>query len=331
MRYQSIDRADDACQRALDAELVEHVCRRAVGADHQVEAITELPWGTYNNAYRVDLRAGPPMVLRIAPERARQYRVEAELMRNEYAVAPYLAGISELVPRIHFADFTHQMIDRDYLLQSFLPGVPAPEAMGQSARPRWASLFHQIGTITRSIHEVAGRAFGPVANARFTSWGAAVVAHFRSVAEDLQDTGHVRDLADEAERLSDVLDEITEPRLLHGDGWTVNFLVDPGSDELTVTGLCDWDRAEWGDPLADWAIQRALLRPGTEREAFWIGYGQPRTVASGIRQEIYRARHLLGLRLDLIRPGRSSGAPTDDEIATNDQEVGEILDRLRST
>lgn len=329
MRYQHIDRAEDAFQRPVSASLMEDICRRAFGTNHQVDAVTELPWGSYNNAYRVELRAEPPMVLRIAPSRARQFRVEADLLRNEYAVAPYLAAIRELVPRIHFADFTHQVIDRDYLVQSLLPGVPAPEAMDRSPRPRWARLFHQIGAITRSIHDVPGPAFGPVADARFPTWGAAVVAYFRSLAADVEGAGHpagdVRALADEAERLSDALDEITEPRLLHGDGWTVNFLVDSGRDDLTVTGLCDWDRAEWGDPLADWAVQRALLRPGTERDAFWVGYG--RTVASGVRQEIYLARQLLGIRLDLIRPGR---AATSEEIATNYREVGEVLRRLRS-
>jgi aminoglycoside phosphotransferase (APT) family kinase protein len=318
----------------MDVEVVEQVCRRALGVDREVEAVVEMPWGSYNNTYRVELRSQPPVVLRVAPVRTRQFRVEADLLRNEYAVAPYLAAIGDLVPRILFADFTHQVIDRDYMIQSLLPGVPAPEGMRRYPRPQWASAFHQIGAITRSIHDLPGHTFGPVANPRFTTWGAAVVAYFAAAAEDVRDAGYdwrdVRDLADEAERLSDVLDEITEPRLLHGDGWTVNVLVDPEAAELRVTGVCDWDRAEWGDPLADWGVQRAVLRPGTERDAFWTGYGRPRSVARGIRQEIYRARHLLGTRLDLIRPGRVHGAPTDDEIAANYKEVGEILHRLRS-
>jgi hypothetical protein len=90
-----------------------------------------------------------------------------------------------------------------------------------------------------------------------------------------------------------------------------------------VQARCDWDRAEWGDPLADWAIQRALLRPGSEREAFWDGYGRPRSDAVGIRQDIYRARQAIGLRLDYIRGGNEVG------IAATYKEIDEILVGLR--
>ncbi|ACU36849.1 hypothetical protein Amir_2928 [Actinosynnema mirum DSM 43827] len=35
--------------------------------------------------------------------------------------------------------------------------------------------------------------------------------------------------------------------------------------------MLDLDRAEWGDPLADWAVWTARRKPG--REGFWGGYG----------------------------------------------------------
>jgi len=150
--------------------------------------------------------------------------------------------------------------------------------------------------------------------------------YFRGAAQDVHDAGHdprdVWELASAAERHSAELDEITEPRLLHGDLWTANVLVDPETAALTITGVCDWDRAKWGDPLADWAIQRALLKPGTEREAFWIGYGQPRTVAAGVRQLLYQGRFALELRLDHIRL-RSA-----DSVAASYKEIGQILQHL---
>ena len=326
MQYQPIDRPVDAFQQAVDPAVVPKLCRRAFGSATSVDAVIELPWGAYNNAYRVELGTGRAVVLRVAPEPKRQFRVEQQMMRNEYAAAPYLAAIGDLLPRILFADFTHQVIGRDYLIESLLPGVPAPDGMARYPRPQWAGLFEQIGEVSRRIHSVRGSGFGSVADPRYEKWSAALVAYFRDAAEDVRDAGHdwrdVSQLATAAERFSVELDEITEPRLLHGDLWTANVLVDPETAALTMTGVCDWDRAKWGDPLADWSIQRALLKPGTEREAFWTGYGQPRSVATGVRQLLYQARFAVELRLDRIR---LRGA---DSLADSYQEIGDILRRL---
>lgn len=325
MRYRCIDRPADSFQQPVASEMVERLCHRAFG-NVRIDSVGELPWGSYNTAYRVDFDAGDPVVLRVAPTPDRQFRAEAAMMRNEYAAAPYFAPVADLLPRILFADFTHQLIGRDYLFETLLPGVPAPEAMGNHSRDRWGSLFRQLGEVARRIHEVRCSAFGPVAGPGFASWSSALTAYFRAAAADVRDAGYDPDdvlrLATTTERLSAVFDEVTEPRLLHGDGWTGNFLLDPASADLAVTGLCDWDRAEWGDPMADWAVQRALQRhPGTERDAFWVGYGQP-APAEGVRQQVYRARHLIGHRLDRIRSGR------DDLIEATYTEIHAILERI---
>ena len=347
MRVQLVDRPADAFQQPVHADVLARVCRRALGDDVRVDAVVELPWGSYNSVYRLDCEGRPPLVLRVAPAPGRPYRVENAMMRNEYAAVPYLAPVGELLPRILFADFTHQLVDRDFLVQTVLPGVPAPQAMGGWSRSRGAELFAEIGAVTRRLHDVAGRAFGPVAGPGFATWSEALAEHLRTAALDVRDTGHdprdVLALAAEAERHADALDEVRVPRLLHGDGWTANFLVDPRAGPVTVTGVCDFDRAEWGDPLADWGVQRALLRPGTERDAFWEGYGQPRPEATGVRQLLYRARHAVALRLDLLRPGRTTlaGYATAEsvesvesvagKVAATYDEVGGVLDRLGHT
>lgn len=318
MRYEPIDRPAGAFQENIAAPVLVQLCHRAFGSDSIVEAITELPWGTYNNAYRIQLSGRSPVVLRVAPAPERQFAVEQAMLRNEYATTPYLAPAGALLPRTEFADFTHQLIGRDYVFQSLLPGVPAPEGLGRYPRSQWVAFFHQLGAVARALHDVPGPGFGPVAGPRFDSWSESIRRYFLTAAADVERSGNdsqdVQALAVQADRFGRVLDEVTEPRLLHGDGWTANFLVDPRTPDLTLTGICDWDRAEWGDPFADWAIQRALLRPGTERDAFWPAYGSSREAVGGIRQHFYRARHVLGFRLDRIRSGHDL-TETYDEIA----------------
>ncbi|GAB3574510.1 phosphotransferase [Amycolatopsis endophytica] len=121
-----------------------------------------------------------------------------------------------------------------------------------------------------------------------------------------------------AERHRDVLDDITEPRLLHGDLWTPNVLLSPGAPDPVISGVLDHDRASWGDPAADWGPYLATRRP-----AFWEGYGAPAdTPRSRWRALIYRARHLGALRLERHRLGKA------DRVAASYSEMCAVLGAL---
>lgn len=211
------------------------------------------------------------------------------------------------MPRVVAADFTHELLDRDYLVQTMLPGVRAPEGLARYPRPVWASFYRQLGAATRRLHEVRGERFGRVLDGVHPTWGDALIASLVASAAELDAVGlpsePIHRVAAAADRDRRLLDEV-EPRLLHGDLWHVNVLVDPDTPEPTITGCYDSDRASWGDPLADWTIDRAQQRPGTERDAFWDTYGTlPTDRASRRRSWYYRALHRVGGRLDLHRRG----------------------------
>ncbi|WP_084798886.1 phosphotransferase [Actinosynnema mirum] len=74
-----------------------------------------------------------------------------------------------------------------------------------------------------------------------------------------------------AEERGELLDRVDRASLLTGDLWTPDVLLADGAPRPLVTGVLDLDRAEWGDPLADWAVWTARRKPG--REGFWGGYG----------------------------------------------------------
>jgi hypothetical protein len=68
----------------------------------------------YNNVYRVALAGrAEPVILRVAPGEAQQFRSEWHLMRNEHASQPWLAVIAPLMPRLLAADWSHEVIARD--------------------------------------------------------------------------------------------------------------------------------------------------------------------------------------------------------------------------
>jgi aminoglycoside phosphotransferase (APT) family kinase protein len=206
------------------------------------------------------------------------------------------------------------VLGRDYLFQTLLPGVPGPEGIGTYPLARHGALYRQLGEIARLIHRVRGLQFGPVAGPWHASWGEAVIAYFTDLAADLNDLGlessDVCQLAAAAGRDRAVLDEVTVPRLLHGDLWTANVMLEPGADEPVICGVFDNDRVSWGDPEADWPVYLAGLEPGTARDAFWDGYGtRPSGAAAARRSLYYMARHVGAIRLEQHRLGKADLVP----------------------
>ncbi|MFJ8621933.1 phosphotransferase family protein [Kitasatospora sp. NPDC093550] len=327
MKYESIDRHPQAFQQAVPPELIEEMCRRAFGPRTEVRAAVELGDGMYNSTYRLELGGGDQVVLRVAPEPARQFRSERRLMRNEYAALPYLAPVAHLVPRVLAVDFTHQLVGRDYLFQTLLGGLPAPQGLPRHPRPAWRGFYAQLGSIAREINEVRGPWFGPVAGPGHRTWGESVVAGLTDLAADLAEagveTGDVEDLIRLADRHRAVLDRVTEPRLLHGDLWNVNLMVAADTPDPVITGVLDCDRAGWGDPEADWTVFMACRRPGTERDAFWDTWGPLATdPGSRWRRLLYTARHTAAIRLEAVRLRDA------EQAAATVEDLGALLERL---
>ena len=83
------------------------------------------------------------------------------------------------------------------------------------------------------------------------------------------------------EALSGVFDDIKEPRLVHGDLWFGNLLVD---ERRNLQAIIDNDRSFFGDPDFD------LMLPWMPSEPFMEGYGRGLDMSSGavLRRKLYR-------------------------------------------
>jgi hypothetical protein len=312
MDFQPVERSPEAFQKSLTAHEIAAVCRRAFGSATVLTSAVELGAGMYNNVYRVTLTGrAEPVILRAAPPETRQFRSEQHLMRNEHASLPWLAVIAPLMPQVLAVDWSHEVIGRDWMIQTHLDGVPAPEHLGTYPRTAWPAFFRQMGVIARSVHDVRGPHFGPVDGPRYGKWSEAVITSLEEIAADLDgvglDAADVRKVAAVAAHERAVLDEVTEPGLLTGDLWTVNVMLDAGAAEPTITGVFDMDRTWWGDPAADWTIRMALAKQD-ERVAFWEAYGErDRSPAAVWRSLVYEVRHLGAVRLERHRLGNAAG------------------------
>lgn len=307
VEYISIKRSADAFQQSVEQSHLIAMCRRAFGETIQIESAKELGGGLYNNTYLVHIIGMQPVILRVSPSPARQYRLERNLMRNEYMSLPFLAPIAPFLPKILMVDFTHQILDRDYLFQTCMEGEQWAQVAHTFTPEEQKVLWRQLGSITKKIHSIQGDHFGnAVSGSHFASWSLTVKDWLTTIIHDLEDVGldttDIASLLNLAQAHSALLDEIDQPQLLHGDLWTVNILVKRSETGPKIAAVLDSDRTSWGDPMADWTMFLLDRNAGTEVDAFWETYDQPeKSLGAQVRTLIYQGRYIGGARLEHYR------------------------------
>lgn len=219
-------------------------------------AVEELKEGWFNAAYALRLADGTEVVLKIAPPKgAEVMSYERNIMETEVS-AMRLVRENPLipVPKIHFHDATRDVCDADYFFMEKLKGASLAHVKPSLPPETRASLEFRTGEIVREINGFTGTWFGYPGNRelRSGSWRSAFLAIVDSVLEDGRrkgaDYGHEIDaIRAVVLKHAPALEVVATPRLVHWDAWDTNFFVENGE----VTGLLDFERALWADPLME--------------------------------------------------------------------------------
>ena len=219
-------------------------------------------------------------------------------MRREHAIQPYFAPVAALMPKTLLVDFTRQLIDRDYMFQTFLEGKRWDDAREELTPEENNILWRQFGRLTNQIHEVRGESFGlPCPGFQFERWSQTVIDRLErtlQAAKELQlDITNLAQILEIVRAHTQQLDEIQTPRLLHGDLWLFNLLIARREEGPAIVGVLDADRAWWGDPMADWTIFiLAHAEPEEGHAHFWQAYGLPEdTQGARFRKTVYDGMH----------------------------------------
>ena len=278
------------------------MCQRAFGPSVHLVSARELSGGTFNTTFLITLK-DQQVILRIAPPPTASLSWDEQwLMRREYQIQPFFAALAPLMPRILMQDFTHQLIDRDYVFQTYLPGERWDQLTDGFTLDEELQLWEQFGSLTKTIHSTVGTTFGgPYPAPEFPTWSQAVLHRLeraiQTMIEAQLDIADIQSVLKILQRETGRLDAIQQPRLMHGDLWLFNILVTREVNRPIITGILDADRAWWGDPLADWTmfVLAKSISPETQQfhARFWDAYGQPeQTPATAFRQAIYEALHI---------------------------------------
>lgn len=264
------------------ADALRAMVARAYGPDQVPEGemsewATEFGNGWFNVAYRICLRDGAEVVLKIAPPPGVEVlSYERGAMATELAALALIAEHTGVpVPAVHHADTTRELCDADYFFMPFIEGDNLALVRDKLADAERHAYGEALGAANRELNGIRGAAFGRLTGPAHPTWR----SFFTSLVEDILGDGERRDVelgygydavrATLAEH-APVLDEVTEPRFVEWDLWPGNVLVRDGG----IAAVIDHERAFFGDPFAEHGFLGVHLPDFGDPSAFLRGYGR---------------------------------------------------------
>ena len=301
--FHLLERVPTEFQRALSSDQLMALCTTHLGNHAPLTAIHELSGGMFNNTFLIKRSGEPDVIMRVGPDpNVYVFSNETLLLRREHDISPAFAPFLGLTPETIAVDFSHRLINRDVMFQSFLAGELWDTIKDELSTAENTHLWQELGAISAKIHAVTGIYFGqPDPMPSFATWTESVIAITHGMWQDLHnlslDDGGVADYIDLVARGSAFMNEITTPRLIHGDLWPKNVLIDRSVSPPKITGLLDAERAMWGDPAAEWIYYFWEIP-----ESYWLGNGRfPITPGSQFRQYAYQGLYDIQIILEAWR------------------------------
>lgn len=259
----------------LDLDSAQKIIHDQYGTHCQIRSFTELTDGMYNSAYLLELGDGQKQVLKIAPrDEVRVLRYEKNIMQTEVEVLRLVKARTGMpVPAVLCYDTSRHLIQNDYYLMDFVPGIAYHKLRPQFSPEEKYAIDHQTGVYLRQVNDIKGAGFGLFAfpDQLAPTWREGFDRLLKDILADGQefpvelllpyDEIYARLSAHYAS-----LEEVQIPSLVHWDLWDGNIFIDP--ETKRITGYIDFERALWADPLME-----VNFGAFGENPAFLAGYG----------------------------------------------------------
>jgi aminoglycoside phosphotransferase (APT) family kinase protein len=260
-------------------------------------AITELKEGWFNAAYNVRLSDGREVILKVAPPKNAEVMIyEKNIMATEVSSMRMVAKNPSIpVPEIYFYDDSHELCDSDYFFMQKLTGDNLQFVKKSMPKELQIQIDHQIGEIIHQINSITGSYFGYPGNhdLQANNWKETFIKIMDALLEDARRKNadlfySYEEIRSAILKHSSALDAVTTPVLVHWDAWDLNFFAKDGK----ITGLLDFERALWADPLME-AQFRVLAYSGITESL--KAYGK-----TTFSHEEDERNHLYSLHLALV-------------------------------
>jgi aminoglycoside phosphotransferase (APT) family kinase protein len=259
----------------------------------------ELGHGWFNVAYRIRLRGGQRVVLKIAPPAGVEVMTyERDMMRTEvHALALIRQETAVAVPEVHYYDKSRELCDAEYFFMEYVDAENLGIVMDRLPAGEYAAYAQALGAVNRQLNQVKGEHFGRLLGGDPDATWRQV---FTGMVEDLLCDGQRRgvDIGFDYDVVRAVvaehagcLDEVVDPVLVEWDLWDGNVLIRDGA----IACIIDHERAFFGDPLMEAGFVATELNDFGDPAPFLRGYGRrPMTVAERLRRRLYNL-HLISI------------------------------------
>ncbi|WP_353809013.1 phosphotransferase family protein [Agromyces sp. SYSU T00194] len=263
---------------------------RVPAGDDFADEITE---GWFNVAYRITLRDGERVVLKIAPPAGVAVLTrEVGMMRAELEAMRLVSTRTSVpVPRIDHVDLSHDVVDADLFFMEYVDaenfGLAAEAGRLDAGVVRAAT--RELGALNREINSVIGPHFGPLLGPGHATWREAFTTLVEDTLVDGERVGidlgrHPDDLRAVLDAHSGTLDAVTVPHLVEVDLWAKNSMIRDGR----IVAVLDHERAIYGDPLMEAGLTGLDMPTFGDPSDFMAGFGIDRlTPDERTRRRLY--------------------------------------------
>jgi aminoglycoside phosphotransferase (APT) family kinase protein len=279
-------------KRAFSRDQLTEAVRLALGARVDIERAEYNNSGWFNTIYRLWCSDAKSYVIKVFPlPTVRLMRYETDILLVEVEVMRRLESECVLpVPQIVYASSADELLGSPWYLMRALGGDVYAGVRQNLARNLVSEIDVETGRYCRRLNDISRDTFGLYSDRqpRFKSWRDAYCHLVSDVLRDAEDKQVELPLG--RSELHDLMlaptgafDEVRRPSLVHWDLHDGNIFVDIDG---RITGLLDFERCLWADPLMEYNFGRMGLRADFNRG---YGFSGEFTSSEGYRRASYDA------------------------------------------
>lgn len=251
------------------------------GQECETGMITELKGGMFNAIYRIErkkeqdaiiLKVGviPGTTLLTYERDIMPVEVECYRMIREQTTVP--------VPEVLAYDFSKKYIKSNYFFMTELKGEQFSSVMKKMGQDNVDKIREELAGYLYQLHGIKGDYFGYFSKDRsrqYSSWLDAFLHMFQQILTDSREH-KVRlpyDRINVALRRNlRILEDVKEPSLVEYDCHEGNIFVKHTEQGYVIEGILDFERAFWGDPIADFPTAFVFTDDIRKEKAFLRAY-----------------------------------------------------------
>lgn len=301
----------------LSENKIKELVRIHFGRECETGEITELTGGMFNAIYRIErknekdaviLKVGviPDTTLLTYERDIMPVEVECYRMIREQTTVP--------VPEVLAYDFSKRYIESNYFFMTELKGEPFSKVMKKMGQENADRIREELAGYLYQIHGVKGKYFGYFTKderRQYSTWKEAFFHMFRQILADGREhrvkLPYARIMA-ALQRHDGSLEDVRELSLVEYDCHEGNIFVKKTGNSYTIEGILDFERAFWGDPIADFPTAFVFTDDIRKETAFLNAYlrvsgRNAYTETDAVKYQLYRMYILTIMAAETFRYG----------------------------